>query len=1034
MKKVVKAVALICVISMLFSAFGLIASGYEYETPKEPEKWSDPDFETDHAYSIAFVGDTQYITNGDDYYGTKKLDQIYKYIADTAEERKLEHVFVLGDITDGGYWNDGSLAGHHENPPKFGEWEVAKRAISQLDGKVSYSLCRGNHDDYAMDDYFNVPAYTDQFKDCGGFFSDVYGTHSTVRGNMSGRNPGGFVLWSAKREADTGNGRYTDSIVNSYKSVELGKHKYLFVTVDFNPTKNVVDWLSKLLASYPDHRAIITTHAYLTSDGSIISSNSGDTMYPTEYAPSKLWDVCLSKHKNVFMVVSGHVGVNDLVYSYNVGENGNKVLQVLIDPQVYDLKDVSYGGPLAKPNGIQDTGLVMYMNFSEDGNTITFDYYATLLDKELKLSTETLKVEEDKSTVLDESIKLDMASLEAFGQTSSVVDKKRLVVLNGSIRDGEYPLTRTVDVGALGKGRVNSDLVEAFSYDDKFLYFAFSANFTGDTPMLELGACGTSYTLGELADGKHNSRITLLLNNQSCEVISNASVDVPVNEKDIFCKAREDSKTGIRTYEVKISRSYLKNNSIPDDMLAYRISFTTGTRCFRFNDDALKYFGAFGINNLDWTYNYVYFGERGEVFKNPEAPKTEDSAKLPVGNTPNSYASVGVDYALDKGNSGVNIMKVPTAYKTPVANGVISDGEYSCSYVEERDPIYFTDDTHKDVVDNVFDGVGAADLKNAVLNKGYFDYDALIKGIKTEYYFAQDEENIYIATKVDSGAVYFDENKDGRADTITYGDVLIKHLKAVISRDHQIYRIGFNMNDPSECIFIQNNMNSLFDATAKGKKTLTINNNTFDITGNGIITDMYRCSVAKETGWENHSVNSIVKKGQIINQNNPGTDRYMITEMVINKAALLEVMNEKGMNYGELPNAFFFSMFQNGQVIGQLNDDKAVGWLSDGDGGYWAYNGSKLSGTIDGLDYTSEYFPDLVVFTDNKGDLTKEDINIFSTRKNTPESENADTPSSDGKEGTSGGCSSSLAPAAIVIILASASCGAYVGRKKKIFG
>ena len=47
--------------------------GYSYETPIEPELWAEPEFHTDHAYSIAFVGDPQYISTGDYFLGTKKM-------------------------------------------------------------------------------------------------------------------------------------------------------------------------------------------------------------------------------------------------------------------------------------------------------------------------------------------------------------------------------------------------------------------------------------------------------------------------------------------------------------------------------------------------------------------------------------------------------------------------------------------------------------------------------------------------------------------------------------------------------------------------------------------------------------------------------------------------------------------------------------------------------------------------------------------------------------------------------------------------
>ena len=362
--------AVLSLLSMTISVFSL---EYTYEAPVEPNIWSEPDFSVDHAYSFAFVGDTQYLCQGDYYIGTNTMDRLYGSIAQTAKERKLEHVFVLGDITDMGYRNDANLAHAHNDPPLTGEWEVAQKAVFQLsDAGVSYSLCRGNHDDYMMDDFFNVPKYTDQFKDCGGFFSDSDAKHPARREK---KNPEGYIYWSALT------GYHENSIVNSYKTAEICGNKYIFITVDFNPTLEVVQWVDHILGEYRDHLAIVTTHSYIRSGGALRTSDTGDTKYPLGYTADKLWDLALKKHENLLMVACGHVGVTTPVYSSKVGDHGNTVHQFLIDPQRYDVKNNPDGSYLS---GIQDTGMVLYMNFSADGSRITFDYYSTLLNKEMK--------------------------------------------------------------------------------------------------------------------------------------------------------------------------------------------------------------------------------------------------------------------------------------------------------------------------------------------------------------------------------------------------------------------------------------------------------------------------------------------------------------------------------------------------------------------------------------------------------------------------------------------------------------------------
>ena len=203
------------------------------------------------------------------------------------------------------------------------------------------------HDDYMIDDYFNVPEYTDQFKGVGGFFSDSDAKHPRCREKD---NPDGYIYWSAVK------GHYEESIVNSYKSVELFGIKYLFVTVDFNPTEKVVLWLDRLLEEYSDHLVIIATHSYLENSGKLRMTEQGETMFPLGYTADRLWDMALKSHKNLLMVICGHIFAINPVYTTQVGDHGNVVHELLVNPQSYDTgkkaDGTSYGGK-------QDTGMVM---------------------------------------------------------------------------------------------------------------------------------------------------------------------------------------------------------------------------------------------------------------------------------------------------------------------------------------------------------------------------------------------------------------------------------------------------------------------------------------------------------------------------------------------------------------------------------------------------------------------------------------------------------------------------------------------------
>ena len=193
---------------------------------------------------------------------------------------------------------------------------------------------------------------------------------------------------------------------------------YIFITVDYNPTDNVLIWLNDILTEYSDHRAIVTTHHYLKNDGTLADTYQSGTTHWSEFAnyPNVIWNEVLSKHENVLMIVSGHVGaVNgmDLSSSINVGDHGNEVFQLMVNPQNYD-----YNHENSK--GTQDTGLVLYMNFSADGKTVTFDYYSTLLNKSLSSAKMTFELDPKVSNFsadikTKETASVKLSSIEKSG-------------------------------------------------------------------------------------------------------------------------------------------------------------------------------------------------------------------------------------------------------------------------------------------------------------------------------------------------------------------------------------------------------------------------------------------------------------------------------------------------------------------------------------------------------------------------------------------------------------------------------------------
>ncbi|MBE6593630.1 MAG: hypothetical protein E7642_06510, partial [Ruminococcaceae bacterium] len=194
-------------------------SGNGYDLHLNQIWFSEKEPVTDFSYSFAVIGDTQVIANR----YPLEFHKIYDYILDNLESKKIKFVLGLGDITD----NDTDS-----------EWALAKENIFKLDGKVGYSLVRGNHDSQAK---FNTVF--------------PYSKYSEIIG-----------------------GSYDGTMLNTWQELVVGKVKYLVFTLDYGASDSVLNWAAEAIEAHPDHNVIITTHAYLYRDGTTL--DQGDVCPP----------------------------------------------------------------------------------------------------------------------------------------------------------------------------------------------------------------------------------------------------------------------------------------------------------------------------------------------------------------------------------------------------------------------------------------------------------------------------------------------------------------------------------------------------------------------------------------------------------------------------------------------------------------------------------------------------------------------------------------------------------------------------------
>ena len=277
----------------------------------------------EYGYVLAFLPDTQYLTQNNPH----NLKVMFDYLVEQGKQKKIEYVIGLGDMT---------------NSNTQEQWNTIIRQTDRLNGYIPYSLVPGNHDVLLNNklELFNA-SYA---KKTGHYYQHVDAN-------------GGFFK--------------NDSVRNTYLTFKVGEIDYLIINLDFGATDDILKWASSILEDHPEHRAIITTHGYLNSDGTTLDST--DYADPTAYdkkfnSGEEMWEKLFSKHENIDMVVCGHMHHDSIVCTPRVGDAGNTVYQILMDPQ----------STCKKLGGLGAIGL---MYFTPDGSRARVEYYSTVFDR-----------------------------------------------------------------------------------------------------------------------------------------------------------------------------------------------------------------------------------------------------------------------------------------------------------------------------------------------------------------------------------------------------------------------------------------------------------------------------------------------------------------------------------------------------------------------------------------------------------------------------------------------------------------------------
>jgi hypothetical protein len=242
-------------------------------------------------FTLVLLPDTQLYS--------KSYPQVYdkqaRWIVAHRDQMNIKMAIHLGDIT-------------HNNT--HAQWAVADKAHEILDkAGISYSVIPGNHD---------MPKSGDGRLRDTSIYNHYFGPHRFA----------GKKWYGGHKGSDND---------NNYVFFEHGALKFMVVGLEFAPRKEALKWAGDLIRQHHDRRVIVVTHCYQAKS---LAGEDKNGEHQTNCAANyglegfggdTIWEALVSRHKNIFLVLSGHIA--DVEHYVRKGRAGNRVHEILTDYQ-----------------------------------------------------------------------------------------------------------------------------------------------------------------------------------------------------------------------------------------------------------------------------------------------------------------------------------------------------------------------------------------------------------------------------------------------------------------------------------------------------------------------------------------------------------------------------------------------------------------------------------------------------------------------------------------------------------------------------
>lgn len=631
MKK--KIIAILCAIAMLLPMAVLPSSAAT--NWKDDSYWTNYTLKNTPDYSFAVIGDIQYLTAYDVDKGHHYTRLLFDWIMNNRNTRNIQYVFGLGDsINTLASWPEGSYSTSVHNPA---EWKIAADQFARFDGVIPYMVIRGNHDDEAG--FHKYICTTDYQNQMSGFFYD-----------------------------DTKPAKDGNSMSNSFRKITIGNEKYLMLGLDYNIYNNkaVRDWANDVIAANPDYKVIVSIHAYYTSSGALLDGNIGEAGTDQSdgnewtdfeyFSATQLWNEIFSKHANIAAILCGHASVDAPVVKTRTGNNGNKVIEILVDPQDTDDQ--------RKLDGIKRCGFVLMLNFSNGGKTMELEYISTVRSNypnEFDTTKCHFKSFQSSSAVIQTVNVTTSAPLDPVYWESVVKDlnipvyvgapMKNAPTLDGTVNEREYSYKKYYapdDIPAYSESETQSGITEYIAHDADYVYYAVSFTQEADNRALQwqfnpLNSFGIFNNKTNLKNTLFQ-RVSWQLRYQSDGTVTvgaphwnySMSETLPVVGTDLQYEVTK-TEDNVKTYEIKLSKDYLAeyNNCNKEDIRV--IPYMTICHELTYIDhnytqaevDTLKSYGATRAD-LGSAPTFMVLEESPDAIQNVIKPTTQDGASVRI--------------------------------------------------------------------------------------------------------------------------------------------------------------------------------------------------------------------------------------------------------------------------------------------------------------------------------------------------------------------------------------------------------------------